>query len=152
MTDLPPDKVTPDKPPFTFEFVGVDCLGPFWVKRARSQVKCYGVLFTCLVTRAIHVEVAQSMDTDSFVNSMHRFSARRGIPQVIRSNNGTNFAGGNKELREAIIEWNDGQIHEFMLLKNIKWLFNPPLGSHFGGVLEHSIRTVRKILTALMKE
>ena len=112
MTVLPPDKGTPDKPPFTF--VGVDCFGPFWVKRTSSQVKRYGVLFTCLVTRAIHLEVAQSMDTDSFVNSMHRFSARRGIRQVISSNNGTNFVGGNKELREAIIEWNDGQIHEFI--------------------------------------
>ena len=92
MTDLPPDRVTPDKPPFTF--VGVDCFGPFWIKRARSQVKRHGVLFTCLVTRAIHIEVAQSMDNDSFVNSMYRFIARRGIPRVIRSNNGTNFVGG----------------------------------------------------------
>ena len=150
MADLPADRVTPDKPPFTF--VGVDCFGPFWVKRARSQVKRYGVLFTCLVTRAIHLEVAQSMDTDSFVNSMRRFIARRGIPEVMRSDNGTNFVGGNKELRDAISEWNDKQIHEYMLQRNIKWLFNPPSGSHFGGVWERSIRTVRKILTALMKE
>ena len=149
MADLPPDRVTPDKPPFTF--VGVDCFGPFWIKRARSQVKRYGVLFTCLVTRAIHLEVAQSMDTDSFVNSMRRFIARRGIPEVMRSDNGTNFVGGNKELRDAISEWNDKQIHEYMQ-RNIKWLFNPPSGSHFGGVWERSIRTVRKILTALMKE
>ena len=60
MADLLPDRVTPDKPPFTF--VGVDCFGPFWVKRARSQVKRYGVLFTCLVKRAIHLEVASSQD------------------------------------------------------------------------------------------
>ncbi|XP_015774303.1 PREDICTED: uncharacterized protein LOC107352486 [Acropora digitifera] len=80
MADLPAERVTPDKPPFTF--VGVDCFGPFWVKRARSQVKQYGVLYTCLATRAIHLEVAQSMDSDSFVNSMRRFIARRGIPEV----------------------------------------------------------------------
>lgn len=78
MSDLPADRVTPDKPPFSF--VGVDCFGPFWVKRARSQVKRYGVLFTCLVSRAIHIEVAQSMDTDAFVNFMRRFIARRGVP------------------------------------------------------------------------
>ena len=74
MSDLPADRVTPDKPPFSF--AGVDCFGPFWVKIARSQVKRYGVLFTCLVSRAIRIEVAQSMDTDSFVNSMRRFIAR----------------------------------------------------------------------------
>ena len=150
MADLPADRVTPNKPPFSF--VGVDCFGPFWVKRARSQVKRYGVLFTCLATRAIHLEVAQSMDTDSFVNSMRRFIARRGIPEVMRSDNGSNFVGGNKELREAISDWNESQIHEFLLQRNIKWLFNPPSGSHFGGVWERCIRTVRKILVALMKE
>ena len=70
----------------------------------------------------------------SFVNSMRRFIARRGIPEVMRSDNGSNFVGGNKELREAISDWNESQIHEFLLQRNIKWLFNPPSGSHFGGV------------------
>ena len=149
MADLA-DRVTPNKPPFSF--VGVDCFGPFWVKRARSQVKRYGVLFTCLATRAIHLEVAQSMDTDSFLNSLRRFIARRGIPEVMRSDNGSNFVGGSKELQEAISDWNESQIHEFLLQRSIKWLFNPPSGSHFGGVWERCIRTVRKILVALMKE
>ena len=80
MGDLPVDRVTPNKPPFSF--VGVDCFGLFWI---RSQVKRYGVLFTCMSTRAMHLEVAQSMHTDSFVNSMRRFIARRGIPEVIGS-------------------------------------------------------------------
>ena len=150
MADLPADRVTPNKPPFSF--VGVDCFGPFWVKRARSQVKRYGVLYTCLATRAIHLEVAQSMDTDSFLNSMRRFIARRGVPEVMRSDNGSNFVGGCKELREAISGWNKSQIHEFLLQRNVKWLFNPPSGSHFAGVWERCIRTVRKILIALMKE
>ena len=150
MADLPADRVTPNKPPFSF--VGVDCFGPFWVKRARSQVKRYGVLYMCLATRAIHLEVAQSMDTDSFLNSMRRFIARRGVPEVMRSDNGSNFVGGCKELREAISGWNKSQIHEFLLQRNVKWLFNPPSGSHFGGVWERCIRTVRKILVALMKE
>ena len=150
MADLPADRVTRYKTPFSF--VGVDCFRPFWVKRARSQVKCYGVLFTCLATRAIHLEVAQSMDTDSFLNSMRRFIARRSVPEVMRSDNGSNFVGGCKELREAISGWNKSQIHEFLLQRNVKWLFNPPSGSHFGGVWERCIRIVRKILVALMKE
>ena len=70
----------------------------------------------------------------------------------MRSDKDTNFVGANKERPEAISEWNDRQIHEFMLQRNIKWLFNPPSGSHFGDVWERSIRTIRKILTTLMKE
>ena len=75
MADLPTDHVTPEKPPFTF--VGGDCFGPFVVRRGRSLVKRYGVLFTCLSIRAIHLEGAHSLDTDSFINAMRRFIARR---------------------------------------------------------------------------
>ncbi|XP_022779469.1 uncharacterized protein LOC111320980 [Stylophora pistillata] len=150
MADLPADRVTPDKPPFSI--VGIDCFGPFWVKRARSQVKRHGVLFTCLATRAIHLEVAQSMDTDSFVNPLRCFIAKGGIPEVMRCDNGSNFVSGNKELQEAIYEWNESRIHEFFLQRNIKWLFNPPSGSHFGGIWERCIRTVRMILLAIIKE
>ena len=115
MADLPANRVSPDKPPFTF--VRVDCFGLFSVKRARSQVKRYAVLLTCLVTRVTHLEVAQSMDTGSFVNSMRRFIARRGIPKVMRSDKGTNFVSGNKEPNEALSERNKKRIHELMLQK-----------------------------------
>ena len=104
MADLPTDRVTPAKPPFTF--VGIDCFGPFLVRRGRSLVKRYGVLFTCLSIRAIHLEVSQSLDTDSFINAMRRFVARRGQPEEVRSDNGGNFVRGEKELREAIEGWN----------------------------------------------
>jgi len=70
----------------------------------------------------------------------------------MRSDNGSHFAGRYKELREAISDWNESQIHEFLLQRNVKWLVNPPSGSHFRGVWERCIRTVRKILVALMKE
>ncbi len=87
MADLPEDRVTPGKPPFTN--VGVDCFGPFTVRRSRSQVKRYGVLFTCLAVRAVHIEVANNLDTDSFINALRRFVARRGQPEEIWSDNGT---------------------------------------------------------------
>ena len=110
------------------------------------------MLYTCLVTRAIHIEVVQSMDTDSFVNSMRRFVARIGLPEMIRSDNGTNFVGGNKELSQPISQWNQRQIHESLLQNGIKWVFNPPSGSHHGGAWERCIRKVRKVLSAVMKE
>ena len=150
MASLPADRVTPFEPPFSF--VGVDCFGPLEVRRGRSTVKRYGVLFTCMTARAIHIEIAYSLDTDSFLNALRRFIARRGEPKQIRSDNGGNFVKGEKDLREAIRQWNQEKIHEFLLQKDIKWIFNPPAGSHHGGVWERCIRTVRKVMKAILNE
>ena len=150
MACLPENRITPSKPPFTY--VGVDCFGPFSVRRGRTTAKRYGVLFTCLTIRAVHIEVAASMDTESFINALRRFVARRGEPEEMRSDNGGNFVKGERELREAVQAWNLAQIHEFLLQRNIKWTFNPPAASHHGGVWERCIRTVRKVMKALLKE
>ena len=65
---------------------------------------------------------------------------------------GTNFTSGERELRESIQAWNNNKISEEMLQKNIKWSFNPPYGSHHGGIWERCIRSVRRILRALLQE
>ena len=150
MADLPVERLTPDNPPFTF--TGVDYLGPFQVKRGRAMVKRYGVLFTCLTMRAVHIEVAHSLDTDACINALRRFISRRGQVSVIRSDNGTNFIGAERELREAIQNLDDSKIKEEMLKGGIDWNFNPPGASHQGGVWERQIRTVRKVLGALLKQ
>lgn len=130
MADLPEDRVSSEEPPFSY--VGVDYFGPFEIKRGRSLVKRYGVIFMCLAIRAIHVEVASSLDTDSCINALRRFIARRGQVKELRSDNGTNFVGAERELRRAIKGWNLEQINDTHLLKGIKWTFNPPTGSHHG--------------------
>lgn len=76
----------------------------------------------------------------------------RGQVKSIRSDNGTNFTGAEKELRECIRAWNTKQINDAMLQRNIQWNFNPPAGSHFGGVWERLIRSVRKLLNSVPKE
>ena len=70
----------------------------------------------------------------------------------MRSDNDTNFVGGEKELRAAIEAWNLQKINMFLIQKNVKWLFNPPRASHHGGVWERCIRTVRKVLNGITKE
>ena len=100
MADLPLDRITPDKPPFSF--VGVDCFGPFLIRRGRTEVKRYGVLHTCLVVRAVHIEAAHNVDTDSLFNNFRRFVARRGSPELIISDNGSNFVSGERELNRSI--------------------------------------------------
>ena len=74
MANLPEDRLAVNEAPFSY--VGIDCFGPFFVKRGRSQEKHYGVIFTCLVIRAVHIEVAPDLSTTSFINSISRFISR----------------------------------------------------------------------------
>ncbi|XP_041357495.1 uncharacterized protein LOC121374456 [Gigantopelta aegis] len=150
MADLPEERLKPDLPPFSH--VGMDYFGPFQVKRGRSCVKRYGVIFTCLNIRAVHLEVASSLDTDSCINAIRRFIARRGSPKLIRSDNGTNLVGSEREFREELSNLNQTKLHSSLLKKGIDWYFNTPAASHHGGVWERMIRSVRKILYSIMQE
>ena len=104
MADLPEDRIQPGRPPFTS--VGLDFFGPFQVLRGHSLVKRYGIIFTCLVIRAVHIEVAFSLDTDSFLLALRRFITKRGQVKEICSDNATDFASGEQELCDAVSEWN----------------------------------------------
>ncbi|KAL7826244.1 hypothetical protein SRHO_G00339820 [Serrasalmus rhombeus] len=83
MADLRAERITPDLSPFTH--VGIDYFGPIEVKKGRGTAKRYGVIFTCLVSRAIHLEVANSLDTDACINALRRFICRRGPVATIRT-------------------------------------------------------------------
>ncbi|XP_070548346.1 uncharacterized protein [Ptychodera flava] len=148
MADLPADRLQSNEPPFTN--VGIDYFGPIEVKIRRSTVKRYGVIFTCLAIRAVHIEVAESLSTDSFINALRRFISRRGPVKSIRSDNGTNFVGANRVLKEELEKWNEAKIKENLLREGIEWKFNPPYGSHFGGVWERQIRTIRQLLNVIV--
>ena len=123
-----------------------------FVRRNRSLVKRYGVIFTCKTTRAVHVEIAHSLDTDSFLLALRLFIARRGQVQELRSDNGTYFTSGERELQESIQAWNHDKIHEQMLQRNIKWSFSPPYGSHHGSFWQRCTRSIRRILHAILLE
>ncbi len=147
MGDLPEDRVSANEP--VFSQIGIDVFGPFSVVRGRKPIKRYGLIFTCLTSRAVHLEMLSTLETDSFIQALRRFAARRGYPSLIRSDNGTNFVGAEKVLREEICRWNSKTTLNWMLQKNIQWKFQPPVASHFGGCWERQIRTIRKVLSSL---
>jgi len=100
MADLPSSRLGYQQPPFTN--TGVDYFGPMLIRHGRKKEKGYGVLFTCLTTRAVHLEIAHSLDTNSCLMAIRRVIAKRGKSANIWSDNGTNFVGAERELREAV--------------------------------------------------
>jgi transposase InsO family protein len=156
MGDLPKERLTPLQPPFTF--TGIDFFGPFHVKRSRVTEKVYGCIFVCFNTRAIHVEDVSSLSTDAFIQAFRRFSAVRGSPKEVWSDNGTNFTGAERELRASIKEFNEDTIRHELHAKDAewhvcpmpKWKFQPPAASHMSGVWERLIRSVRKCMKGLL--
>ena len=154
MADLPPDR-TEVCPPFTN--VGFDVFGP-WVVQTRktrggaANAKRWGLVFTCLSSRAIHIEVLEAMDASAFICALRRFFALRGHAKLLRCDRGTNFIGAKTELGEAVSELNDKKVEKFVTEYGCKWEFNPPHASHFGGVWERQINTIRRVLDAMFAE
>ena len=91
-----------EEPPLTY--CVVDLFGSFLVKDGQKEVKKFGALYTCLSSRAIHIEVVYSLSTDSFIMSLRRFVGCRGNVSVIRSDNGSNVVGASAELSCAFHE------------------------------------------------
>ncbi|XP_077055258.1 uncharacterized protein LOC143706807 [Siphateles boraxobius] len=149
MSNLPVDRVT-QVPPFTH--VGMDVFGPWTVcaRRTRgglSEGKCWAVLFTCLVTRAVHIEVVESLSTSSFINALRRFTAIRGPAKLFRSDRGTNFVGACRELGITPIE---AELQSYLKEQGCTWDFNVPHSSHMGGEWERMIGVARRILDAML--
>lgn len=149
MADLPKERVQP-APPFTYS--GMDLFGPFFIKEGRKELKRWGCVFTCLASRAIHLEVTTAPSTDAFLNTLRRFISLRGAVKQLRCDQGTNFVGARRELKDALQELDNQHIHQYLAEHQIEFVFNPPHASHMGGVWERQIRTVRSILECLLKE
>ncbi|XP_031549019.1 uncharacterized protein LOC116286607 [Actinia tenebrosa] len=149
MADLPKSRLEP-APPFTY--CAVDYFGPWYVKQRRSTVKRYGALLTCLASRAVHIEVADSLETDSFIQALRRFISRRGPVREIRCDRGTNFVGAEAELKRPIDEMDDQKVKAELLKENVDWVKNPASASNFGGVWERQIRSIRNVMNGLLRE
>ncbi|XP_076384347.1 uncharacterized protein LOC143262682 [Megalopta genalis] len=156
MGNLPADRVTPAR---AFSTCGVDYAGPFLVvdsERSRTSRKAYLCLFVCFVTKAVHLELAVDLTTDSFLNGLRRFTARRGMCRVIHSDNGTNFIGARNELRDlghllASPAHND-KVKGALAQNKIQWQLIPPRAPHFGGLWERAVRSVKMHLRLVIGE
>ncbi|XP_071057301.1 uncharacterized protein [Onthophagus taurus] len=153
MGQLPPSRVTPSRP---FTNTGVDYAGPFQLRTFRGRsgktYKGYLVLFICLATSAIHLEIATDYSTSGFLAAYRRFSGRRGLCKYLYSDCGTNLVGADRELRTmfsaASKEWK--HIAGILSDDGTQWRFNPPAAPHFGGKWEAGVRSVKTHLKKIV--
>lgn len=135
--DLPVERLQHRQYPFTC--TGVDYFGPVQITVGRRQEKRWIALYTCLTTRAIHLEIASSLSTDSMLLSLRRMIARRGTPKVLYSDNGTNFIGADKEMSKVAEQ------------RQITWKRIPAGAPHMGGAWERMVLTVKTALIATLR-
>ena len=95
---------------------------PFVTKEGRKELKRYGASFTCLSSRAIHIETVASLNTDSFILCLRRFIGHRGSISLLRSDNGSNFVGASSEFKKFFAEMDQQKINDFMRDNGAEWM------------------------------
>ena len=154
MGPLPTERLQINKPPFSA--TGVDYFGPIIIQRGKYrrqnsvQIKRYGAVFNCLITRAVHLEVAD-LSTKCFILALRRFIACHGHPNVLYSDNGLNFVGVNKELHKLISSFNKNKINNF-LKDNTEWKFIPSNSPWMGACWESIVKIVKRALKTVTKD
>lgn len=152
MADLPATRVTPAR---IFLHSGVDFAGPFDVLptrlRGQKTYKNYVVLFVCLATRAIHLELVNDYSTNGFLAAFKRFASRRGLPTIMYSDNSTNFRGAERELVRVFQNLSrDENLKALFASDGIRWRFIPPSAPHFGGLWEAGVKSMKHHLRRVM--
>lgn len=140
---LPPDRVTRAPP---FAITGVDFAGPLFVKSLGPDKKSYIALFTCAVTRGVHLEMVSDMSTKTFLLAFRRFISRRGIPQVIYSDNALSFKKANRDLTCIWAVIRTEEVRNFFANARIEWKFIVERAPWWGGFYERLVGSTKQAL------
>lgn len=142
MGNLPVSRVQNHR---VFSQIGMDYGGPYLVKECKRRntktTKVYIALFICMATKAVHIDIVSDLTASAFLAAFDRFVARRGIPDSVFSDNGTNYVGAARQLK--LLFQNEGTQNLISTRFPCKWHFNPPAAPHFGGLWEAAIKSVK---------
>lgn len=150
MGPLPADRLTPYVRPFTYTWL--DYFGPLTVTIGHRVEKRWVALFTCLVARAVHLEVAFDLSTDACILAIRNFINRRGVPVRICIDNGKNFIGADEQAKRFGEVFDCGRIQDELSTKSVEWVFNCPSNPSEGGVWERLVQCVKRVLQHTLKE
>ncbi|KHJ88460.1 integrase core domain protein [Oesophagostomum dentatum] len=151
--DSPPLPQSRTRPARPFSHIGIDLAGPFRIVNSEKEhVKRWVLLATCMVTRGIHLEVVNNLSAMQLINGLRRLIARKGKPQLILSDNATNFKLGNEIIstfeRKSFNE--DETFNTFLTNEMIEWKFITPLSPWKGGFYERMIGLMKSTLRKIM--
>ena len=152
---LPVERITPGS---VFDKVGVDYAGPVFIKygyvRKPTTVKAYICVFVSLSIKAVHLELVTDLTSEAFIACLKRFISRRGLPSLIWSDNGTNFTGAARELKELYQflkqPSTQNDVNHYLSDKKITWKFIPQHAPHFGGIWEAAIKSMKTHLKRIL--
>lgn len=157
MADLPVSRVTRHR---AFLHCGVDFTGPLITKaytgrsrgkHANPTRKSYVAIFVCMATRAVYIDLVSELTTACFIACFKRFVAVQGKCTDMYSDNGKNFVGANKELRDHFKKLiKDPELLSFLARDGTTWHFNPPLSPSFGGLWEAGVKSMKHHLKRLV--
>jgi len=156
MGQLPASRVTSTS---VFHHTGADFAGPLMMKRGftrnRTLVKVYVCLFVCMATKAVHLEMVTDLTSEAFLAALRRFISRRGCPETLTTDNGSNFVGAQKELKDLYSFLNSTDTQKstnfFCTTHHIKWIHTPARSPHFGGLWEAAVKSMKLLLFKTVK-
>lgn len=153
MAPLPAARVIPSRP---FRHCAMDYSGAIMVRAMRGRghhaSKAYVVVFVCLATKAVHIELAGDLTTNGFIAAYERFTSRRGMCTDLYSDNATNFVGAAAVFLRSEKKLFDARVQTALAIKGTTWHFSPPLSPHFNGLAESAIRSVKHHIRRVIGE
>ena len=155
MGDLPEERSSEMYP--AWSCVSMDYFGPLEIrdevikKGPRVCKKIWGVIWVCMRTRGVHLDIASDYSTESVLHVVRRLKALKGNVGRIVSDRGTNLISASKELKEWRKGWNESDLVKFGAKQGIEWNFVMPASQHQNGSSEVMIRYVKGIKESYMK-
>lgn len=152
MGKLPVERL---KPSPAWSCTAIDLFGPFKIRdevNKRTVGKTYGVIFNCLGSRAVHVDLAADYSTEKFLMVLRRFVSIRGYPSKLYSDNGPQLVAANEELKNVVKDWSQKEIAEFGAIVGFKWDFAPADAPWQNGVSEALVKSVKRAITAAISD
>ena len=141
VADLPGFRVKQAEP---FSKVGIDFAGPLYFKKgAGNMEKAYVALFSCCVTRALHLDLVRDLKAPTFRRCLRRFAARRGSPSLVVSDNGKTFKATEKAVKEL---YNHPEVRAYLEANRMNWRFNLERAPWWGGFFERMVGCVKRCL------
>lgn len=146
---IPEERIRQARP---FQVVGVDYTGAIYLRKPKEPeesdpAKVYICLFTCATTRAVHLELATDMTTNTFIRAFRRFVGRRSCPRIIISDNGSNFRA-TESFFKSFFQHPD--VQQYFDDRHCKWKFIPPKAPWQGGFYERMVGTVKRCLRKVL--